>query len=32
MHVAGGQQLPLACLKPAHTCVRLASGTVPVAA
>src|ERR1035441_8516704 len=32
MHVAGGQQFPFACLEPAHTRVRLASWTVPVAA
>jgi hypothetical protein len=32
VHVAGGQQFPLACLEPAHTCVRLASGAMPVAA
>jgi hypothetical protein len=32
VHIAGGQQLPFACLEPAETSVRLASGTVPVAA
>jgi hypothetical protein len=32
MHVAGGQQFLFACLEPAETRVRLASGTMPVAA
>jgi hypothetical protein len=32
VHVAGGQQFPFARLEPAETRVRLASGTVPVAA
>jgi hypothetical protein len=32
VHIAGGQQFLFACLEPAETRVRLASGTMPVAA